>query len=132
MYIDRIENFSGGWFIGDFENSILRTSQFEVCYKFHPKGEEWPNHYHIESTEYNVLLHGEMIINGTKLSDGDVFVIEPLEWANPEFITDCELIVVKVPSVPGDKYTEEEELDSYEFTEEDVDFFDFLDDEEEE
>jgi len=46
----------GGWFIGDFEPSVLRTSDFEVCYKEHKKGEDWPRHYHKEATEYNLLL----------------------------------------------------------------------------
>lgn len=35
---------------------------------------------------------------------GDIFVLYPDEVADPEFLTDCEILVIKVPSVKGDKY----------------------------
>jgi len=49
-----------------------------------------------------------MIIGGLRLKAGDVFKINPGEIADPVFLKDCELIVVKVPSVPGDKYVTEQ------------------------
>jgi len=45
-----------------------------------------------------------MKINDTLLVEGDLFLIEPYEISVPEFLTDCELIVVKTPSIKGDKY----------------------------
>jgi mannose-6-phosphate isomerase-like protein (cupin superfamily) len=104
MEIKRIEDMKGGWFIGNFEPSAYRTSDFEVCYKVHPKGEQWPAHYHKIATEINYIIRGSMTINGTLLSRGDVFVLEPYEVAVPEFLEDCELIVVKTASVVDDKY----------------------------
>jgi len=94
----------GGWFVGDFEPSAYKTSDFEVCYKVHPKGEQWPAHYHKIATEINYIIRGSMTINGTLLSRGDVFVLKPYEVAVPEFLEDCELIVVKTASISGDKY----------------------------
>ncbi len=97
--------FLGGWFIGDFQDSVYRTKDFEVCYKFHPKGEIWPAHFHKLSDEINYLIEGKMTIDGTNILEGPiVFVIEKNEIATPEFFTDCKLIVVKIPSVIGDKY----------------------------
>lgn len=104
MKIDRIEDMIGGWFIGDFEPSVFKTKAFEVCYKFHPAGEVWDNHYHKVATEINYLIRGEMNLSGTPLKQGDIFTIHRGEIAVPEFLTDCELIVVKFPSVKGDKY----------------------------
>jgi len=104
MRIDNINNMVGGWFIGDFEPSVFKTEDFEVCYKQHPKGEKWDNHYHKVATEINYLIRGEMTINGDLFKRGDIFVIEPNDTAKPEFISDCELIVVKTPSVKNDKY----------------------------
>jgi mannose-6-phosphate isomerase-like protein (cupin superfamily) len=96
--------FSGGWFIGSFTPSVVRTKDFEVCYKFHPKGEQWPEHYHKLSDEINYLIEGEMTIDGvTTLKAPLIFVIEKNDIAKPEFFTDCKLIVVKIPSIPGDK-----------------------------
>lgn len=100
----RLDNFKGGWIIGNFEPSLLKSKDFEVCYKFHVKGERWPVHYHKVGTEYNVLIRGEMLIKGERLFGGDVFVIEPGEVADPVFVDDCEVLIVKTPSVPGDKY----------------------------
>jgi len=94
----------GGWFIGDFEPSVLRTKDFEVCFKQHKKGEDWPRHYHKEATEYTILIRGQLAINGQLIRAGHGFVIEPGEAVKAVFLTDCELIVVKTPSVPGDKY----------------------------
>jgi len=99
-----IEDMAGGWFIGDFAPVAHKTAAFEVCYKQHKKGEHWPRHYHEIATEINYLIRGQMRINGLLLNEGDIFVIEPMEISDPEFITDCELIIVKTPSIPGDKY----------------------------
>ena len=93
-----------GWIIGDFEPSILRTKEFEVAILFHPKGEEWPAHYHAQSVEYNVLLEGKMIMNGFTIEKDTVFVIKKNEVARPEFLEDCRVLCIKVPSLPGDKY----------------------------
>lgn len=104
MKIFSMQDMKGGWFVGDFEPSAYRTPNFEVCYKLHPKGEQWPTHYHKIATEINYIIRGKMTINGTVLNQGDVFVLEPYEVATPEFLEDCELIVVKTVSLSTDKY----------------------------
>lgn len=99
-----IEDMKGGWFVGDFEPTAYKTSAAEVSYKFHPKGQKWEIHYHKVATEINYLVYGEMIIGGSKLKGGDVFVLHPGEVADPEFITDCAIVCVKVPGEKNDKY----------------------------
>jgi len=105
----RIEDFVRGWFIGNFEPSILKTPDFEVGVLEHHKGEQWPAHYQKIATEYNVLLSGSLSINDQLISVGDVFIIEPMEVAVPTFHEDCRVLCVKVPSLPNDKYEVEEE-----------------------
>jgi quercetin dioxygenase-like cupin family protein len=104
MKISKIADFTGGWFIGNFEPALLKTDKFEVGLKIHKKGERWPVHYHKVATEYNCMVSGKMILNGQEISTGDVFVFEPNEISKSEFIEDCYVIVVKTPSIPGDKY----------------------------
>ena len=104
MKIRRIENMVGNWFIGNFDPTIFKTSEFEVCYKLHKKNELYPVHYHKIATEINYLIRGRMIIQGMNLFPGDIFVLHPHEIADPVFLEDCELIVIKVPSIVGDKY----------------------------
>ena len=103
MKVTKLNTMRGGWFIGNFEPSVLKTDTFEVGLMFHKKGESWPIHYHTQADEYNVLLEGRMIIQNTELNAGDIFVIEKMEIADPVFLEDCKVLVVKVPSVPGDK-----------------------------
>ena len=76
MQITRIENYTRGWFIGDFEPSVLRTKGFEVGLLTHKKGEYWAPHYHKESVEYNLLVSGSMTIQNKLLNPGDLFVFE--------------------------------------------------------
>lgn len=98
-----MNEMTGGWFVGDFEPSVYKTKEFEVCYKTHPKGESWPTHYHT-TTEINYLIRGKMMANDTLIQAGDIFVVEPYETVAPIFIEDCELIVVKSKSLKNDKY----------------------------
>lgn len=93
-----------GWIVGDFEPSILRTKAFEVGILSHKKGEMWEEHHHKIATEYNVLIAGKMTLNNTMISEGDIFIIYPNESAVPEFIEDCVVVCMKVPSIIGDKY----------------------------
>lgn len=99
-----MKDMKGGWFVGDFEPSSHKTRDFEVCYKVHNKGDIWPIHYHKVAYEINYLIRGKMIVSGKELLAGQIFVFEPGEVADPKFLTDCELIVVKTPSIVGDKY----------------------------
>ena len=39
-----------------------------------------------------------MILQNKVLTSGDIFTLEPFEIADPEFLTDCEIICVKTPS----------------------------------
>ena len=98
MKVDRIENMKGGWFVGNFEPSAYKTSDFEVSYKLHPAGEKWDYHYHTEVTEINYLVRGEMTLQNKLLTSGDIFTLNPFEIADPTFHTDCEIVCVKTPS----------------------------------
>jgi mannose-6-phosphate isomerase-like protein (cupin superfamily) len=104
MEVYRIEDMEGGWYAGDFSPVAYQTSDFEICYKKHFKGEEWPKHYHKEADEINFLRSGKMIIQGRELNSGDVFILRKDEIADPVFLEDCEVFIVKTPSVPGDKF----------------------------
>ena len=103
MKVFDINDMKGGWFIGNFEPSVLKTTTFEVGILKHTKGEEWPKHKHEHLEEYNYLVSGKMFINNTEINSGDVFVFQRGEIADPVFLEDCLVVVIKVPSVPGDK-----------------------------
>ena len=45
-----------------------------------------------------------MIIQGKELVAGDIFILRKNEIADPVFLEDCEVFIVKTPSVKGDKF----------------------------
>lgn len=103
MKVQPLSDFKGGWFLGNFNPSIFKTNQFEVAIMRHKKGESWPKHYHT-ATEINYLVSGKMLMRNQVIEADTVFLIEPLEVADPEFLEDCVVVVVKTPSIPGDKF----------------------------
>lgn len=104
MQVIDFGQMKGGWFIGNFEPTALKTEDFEVCWKLHKQGEFWPRHYHRVATEYNLLVEGKMRIKDAVLEAPCIFVLQPNEVADPEFLEDCKIVIVKTPSVIGDKY----------------------------
>lgn len=99
MKLYNLKDMKGGWFVGNFEPSVLKTPDFEVSYKKHMKNEFWDIHYHETCKEINLLISGKMIIQNKILNAGDIFVLEPFEVADPNFLEDCEIICVKTPSI---------------------------------
>jgi len=103
MKIFKLEDMIGGWFVGNFSPTAFKTHNAEVSYKIHPKGEVWDKHYHEHLTEINLLIEGEMIIKNTKVRQGEIFILEPKEIADPVFLEECKIICVKIPNITGDK-----------------------------
>ena len=100
----KLTDFTRGWFIGNFLPNIIKTSDFEIAKLHHGKDEKWPFHYHKEADEYNVLLKGKMILNGNIIHEKSLFIIHKNEIACPFFLEDCQVLCIKSPSSPKDKY----------------------------
>lgn len=103
MIVSRIEDTIGGWFIGNFDKASYKTGAFEVSYKLHKAGEKYGWHYHEHLDEINLLVRGRLTIQGRELVSGDVFILSPMEIADPLFIEDCEIVCVKAPNITNDK-----------------------------
>lgn len=103
MIIGKLDDTAGGWYVGNFDKAIYKTKGLEVSYKIHKRGEVWDWHYHEHLDEINLLVRGSMTIQGIRINPGDVFILEPLEIADPEFHEDCEIVCVKVPNFTNDK-----------------------------
>ena len=99
-----LSDFKGGWFIGNFEPSLLKTEKFEASVKNHPKGEQWPKHYHKIATEFNYIFEGKVEISGKIYKRGQIFVVPPEYVVDPNFLEDCIILCIKTPGPPDDKY----------------------------
>jgi quercetin dioxygenase-like cupin family protein len=93
-----------GWFVGNFEPSLLKTNDVEVAVKHYQMGdyEEW--HYHKIATEITVIIDGEVKMNGSVYKKGDIVVIDPMEGTDFLAVTDAVNVVVKFPGANNDKY----------------------------
>jgi mannose-6-phosphate isomerase-like protein (cupin superfamily) len=104
MRISKLEDMTRGWFIGDFEPSLFRTQGFEVAVQHFERGEyaEW--HVHKVAAEFTIIISGEAEMNGRSVTKGDIIVLEPGHGSDFRALTEVTTVVVKTPSVKGDKY----------------------------
>lgn len=104
----RTSCFKNGWIIGDFLPSIIRTKDFEVAIHDYKKGHESDGHYHKIATEVNVIITGKVLFFDSYgkeiLYANDIFVYKPYDISQVAFLEDTKLLIIKTPSVPGDKY----------------------------
>lgn len=108
MYQKNLKKMNRGWFVGNFDPSILQTDQCEVAVKNYTAGESEPRHYHKIATEITVIVDGSVRMNGKNYEKGDIILIEPGESTDFQALTDTTTTVVKVPSVTNDKYLSDE------------------------
>ena len=101
-----------GWFFGAFvDDPLLRSDLVEVAWQKLPDLTPSPDqeHFHRATVEINIVIKGsiELSIDGErhKLETGQFYVIWP-ESVVSDLTTgdDTELIVVRAPSIPGDKF----------------------------
>ena len=104
MQRHKLQDMTKGWFIGDFDPTVLETSDFEVAVKYYRAGDSEGLHHHKVATEITVIVEGEVDMGRERFSKGDIIEVEPGEAVSFEAITDVITAVVKVPSVRGDKY----------------------------
>jgi mannose-6-phosphate isomerase-like protein (cupin superfamily) len=99
-----LKNFTNGWFMGRFNPSLFSTDIFEVAVKYYKMGDTDPAHYHKVSREFTVVVSGSIQMNDKYFSEGDIIEVDQDEVIEFLAVTDATIVVVKVPSGPGDKY----------------------------
>lgn len=103
MIRDHLSRFTGGWFIGDFEPSLTRSFDFEVCIKSFKQGTVEPLHHQRIATEITAVISGTCRIGSEVLNAGDLVLIPAMESADFEALSDITLVAIKMPSLPSDK-----------------------------
>lgn len=104
MDIYNLNDYIKGWFIGNFEPSLLKTENFEVAIKKYSAGEYEKAHYHKIATELTVIISGEVEMNGIFFKENDIIKINTNEKTDFKCLTDVITVVIKTPSVKNDKY----------------------------
>lgn len=99
-----LANMTKGWFIGDFDPSLFKTEAVEVGVKEYLAGDKEEAHFHKISTEFTVIIKGEVKMSQKYFVQGDIIKIEPGVSTDFEAITDVITVVVKLPAAKNDKY----------------------------
>ena len=99
----RIESFTRGWFIGDFEPTLVPTKQFETAMKIYKTGDKEAAHLHSIAREFTIIGAGKFRMNDTILQAGDIVELSIGEVADFECLESGVTFVVKTPSAPKDK-----------------------------
>lgn len=100
----KLEDMINGWFVGNFEPTLIKTHAIEVAVKEYNKGDREGCHHHKIATEITVISSGRVRMNGVEYRKGDIIVIEPLEPTDFEALEDTVTTVVKYPGATNDKY----------------------------
>jgi len=104
MQLHKLSDMTKGWFVGDFSPAALHSEAAEVAVKTYKAGALEARHLHKVAAEVTVIVSGKARMNATVLEAGDIVLIEPGEDTDFEALTDVTTVVVKTPSVVGDKY----------------------------
>src|SRR5262249_9079262 len=104
MIVRSLNEMVGGWIVGNFEPTCLKTSACEVACKHYEAGASEAAHVHRIATELTLVAAGRVSMNGRTFSAGDIIILEPGEPTDFRALERTTTVVVKMPSVAGDKY----------------------------
>lgn len=104
MKVLRLDDMTRGWFVGNFEPSVLRTNDVEVAVKEYSEGDFEETHYHKIATEITLIISGRALMFEREFGDGDIVVVEPGDATSFRALTDVVTVVVKHPGANDDKY----------------------------
>jgi quercetin dioxygenase-like cupin family protein len=94
----------GGWLVGDFLPTCLKTKECEVACKYYKSGDNEKAHVHKIAIEITVIVSGLVKMNTVEYKCGDIIILEPGDAADFQALEDTTTVVVKIPSVRDDKY----------------------------
>ena len=100
----RLENFTRGWVIGDFEPSLFKTKDFELNISLEQKGDVGVKHIHKVAEEIIFVSSGKFKIGEEIFGTGDIIHISPGDISGFECLESGNTTTIKIPCVKGDKY----------------------------
>jgi len=101
----KLEDFTKGWLVGDFEPSLIRSKDIEVAVKVYKKHDSEQRHHHKIATEITIIASGKVMMNDACYGPGSIIRINPGEDTDFQVLTDeVVTMVIKTPSVTDDKY----------------------------
>lgn len=104
MRTAQLNDMVRGWFVGDFQPSVLATENAEIGVQQYKAGDKEARHHHKVATEVTLILNGLVRMNNVLYGAGTIVVINPNESTDFEAVEDSTTVVVKIPGAKNDKY----------------------------
>lgn len=101
-----LDDMKLGWFVGSFKPAAFETEHCEVAIKRYTAGQYEAAHHHKVATELTAIVSGSVTMFGRDWEAGAIVLTEPGDTTDFLARTDVVTVVVKLPSVAGDKYLE--------------------------
>jgi mannose-6-phosphate isomerase-like protein (cupin superfamily) len=99
-----LSHFTKGWFVGNFNPTLIKSDAVEVAVKHYHAGEHETSHHHKIATELTLIVTGRVRMSGEEVGPGEIVKIHPGQSTDFTALTDTTTVVVKMPCVAGDKY----------------------------
>ncbi len=99
-----LADMRGGWFVGQFEPSVLKLTECEVAVKRYSAGAREAAHVHKLATKLTLIVSGRVTMNGQVFGEGEIIELAPGEPGEFGVLEDTVTVVVKSPSVSSDKH----------------------------
>jgi len=93
-----------GWFVGNFNPAAFKLDACEVGLKRYKAGDCESAHVHKVATEITFIVEGKVQMNGQTFNKGSIIVLDPGEGTDFKVLEDSITLIVKSPSILGDKY----------------------------
>jgi hypothetical protein len=100
----KLDDFTKGWFVGNFSPTLVATDAVEVAVKHYRAGESEASHFHKVAVELTLIVSGRVRMSGEEVGPGEIIKMEPGRATDFLPLTDVTTVVVKLPCVKGDKY----------------------------
>jgi uncharacterized cupin superfamily protein len=104
MKLYNLNQYIGGWIIGNFHPSIIKTNNFEIAIKKYKAGDFENRHYHKIADEITIIINGKVKMNDNIYLADDIVYIDKNQSTDFYCFEDTTTCVVKIPSVTNDKY----------------------------
>lgn len=104
MRVHKLTDMVGGWFVGHFSPTVMQTGLFETAVKYYKRGDREATHHHKVAEEITVVASGSVRMFDRVFCQGDIIHLAPGDSTEFEALEDAITVVVKRPSVAGDKY----------------------------
>lgn len=99
-----LKSMQKGWFVGNFDPVVYKTSECEVAVKNYKRGDEEPSHFHELAEEITIVISGKIQLNDLQLKEGEIVLVQRKEVIKFKALEDSVTVVFKSGSFKDDKY----------------------------